>query len=59
MPRFRLGSLDHVHVVVPDRDAAYAWYRKELGFKAVPALRRWSRIDGGPPATTARVFASR
>lgn len=33
MSRFRMGSIDHVHVTVPDREAAFAWYAEQLGFE--------------------------
>ena len=46
--RFRLGSLDHVHLVVPDRAAAAAWYHQELGFEPVEAVASWTEVDGGP-----------
>ena len=48
MPKFRMGSLNHVHVVVPDRDAAARWYCDELGFEPVAAYAAWARIEGGP-----------
>jgi catechol 2,3-dioxygenase-like lactoylglutathione lyase family enzyme len=49
MPRFRMGSLDHVHVMVPDRDAAAAWYAEHLGFEPVAEYDFWATaIEGGP-----------
>src|SRR5262245_59978689 len=45
---FRMGSLNHVHVVVPDRAAAAEWYRAELGFEPVAAYAAWTRTEGGP-----------
>jgi catechol 2,3-dioxygenase-like lactoylglutathione lyase family enzyme len=46
---FRLGRLDHVHLRVPDREAAAAWYSDNLGFEAVEEYRFWAvGIDGGP-----------
>lgn len=45
----RIGSLDHVHVTVPDRAAAAEWYREHLGFEPVEEYRFWAEgIDGGP-----------
>ncbi len=44
---FRAGSLDHVHVFVPDRDRAVAWYRAMLGLEVVVEHAHWA-ADGGP-----------
>lgn len=47
--KFRMGTLDHVHVMVPDRAAAARWYAEHLGFEPVEAFDFWaSGIDGGP-----------
>lgn len=47
--RFRLGRLDHVHIRVPDRAEAAAWYREHLGFEPVAEFDFWaSGFDGGP-----------
>jgi catechol 2,3-dioxygenase-like lactoylglutathione lyase family enzyme len=48
MTKFRMGSLNHVHVVVPDRAAAAAWYEEHLGFEPVPEYAAWTRVEGGP-----------
>ena len=49
MTRFRMGSLNHVHLVVPDRAEAARWYSEVLGFDAVPEYDFWaSGIEGGP-----------
>lgn len=46
---FRMGSLDHVHIRVPDRAAALDWYSRHLGFEPVEAYEFWANgIDGGP-----------
>src|SRR5437764_3312944 len=46
--RFRM-RLDHVHIRVPDRAAAAAWYAEHLGFEPVERFDFWaSAIDGGP-----------
>ena len=46
---FRLGRLDHVHLRVPDRAAAAAWYSEHLGFEPVEAFAFWAQdVDGGP-----------
>jgi catechol 2,3-dioxygenase-like lactoylglutathione lyase family enzyme len=47
--RFRMGSLDHVHIRVPDRAVAAAWYEEHLGFEPVERFDFWaSGIEGGP-----------
>ena len=44
-----MGSLDHVHIRVPNRDEAAAWYAEHLGFEPVAAFDFWaSDVDGGP-----------
>jgi len=48
MPQFRMGSLNHVHLVVPDRAAAARWYAEQLGFEPVPEYAAWTRVEGGP-----------
>jgi catechol 2,3-dioxygenase-like lactoylglutathione lyase family enzyme len=48
MAGFRMGSLNHVHVVVPDRAEAAAWYREHLGFEPVSEARLWADVEGGP-----------
>lgn len=46
---FRVGRLDHVHLRVPDRAAAAAWYAEHLGFEPVESLRFWAEgFEGGP-----------
>lgn len=42
-----LKSIDHVHVYVPDREAAARWFSEVLGFKVIERLRSWA-TDGGP-----------
>ena len=47
--RFRMGRLDHVHIRVPDRAAAAAWYSENLGFEPVERFDFWaSDVEGGP-----------
>lgn len=47
--RFRAGTLDHVHVRVPNRTAAAAWYAKHLGFEPVERFEFWATaVEGGP-----------
>jgi len=49
MTRFRMGSLDHVHVIVPDRAEAAAWYAQHLGFEPVEAYDHWATVvEFGP-----------
>lgn len=46
---FRVGRLDHVHVRVPDRVEAAAWYGRVLGFEPVDRFEFWAAgFDGGP-----------
>jgi len=48
-PRFRVGRLDHVHIRVPDRAEAAAWYAEHLGFEPVERFEFWATgFDGGP-----------
>ena len=48
MTTFRMGSLDHAHLAVPDRYGAAEWYRSNLGFEIVEAYRDWAEVEGGP-----------
>jgi catechol 2,3-dioxygenase-like lactoylglutathione lyase family enzyme len=46
---FRMGRLDHVHIRVPDRAEAAAWYAKHLGFEPVETYDFWANgFEGGP-----------
>lgn len=46
---FRMGTLDHVHIRVPDRAEAAAWYATHLGFEPVAEYEFWANaIEGGP-----------
>ena len=46
---FRMGRLDHVHIRVPDRAEAAAWYAENLGFEPVERFDFWATgIEGGP-----------
>lgn len=46
---FKMGRLDHVHVRVPDRAVAAAWYRDHLGFEPVEQFDFWAAgFEGGP-----------
>jgi catechol 2,3-dioxygenase-like lactoylglutathione lyase family enzyme len=46
---FRMGRLDHVHIRVPDRAEAAAWYAKRLGFEPVERFDFWATgFEGGP-----------
>jgi catechol 2,3-dioxygenase-like lactoylglutathione lyase family enzyme len=47
--RFRMGRLDHVHLRVPDRAVAAAWYGQHLGFEPVERFGFWAQgFEGGP-----------
>ena len=48
MSRFRMGTLDHMHLLVPDRYAAARWYEENLGFEIVEKYEVWAEIEGGP-----------
>lgn len=44
-----MGRLDHVHIRVPDRDEAAAWYAEHLGFEPVEAFDFWATgVEKGP-----------
>jgi catechol 2,3-dioxygenase-like lactoylglutathione lyase family enzyme len=44
-----MGRLDHVHIRVPDRAAALAWYGEHLGFEPVEEFDFWATsVAGGP-----------
>ena len=46
---FRMGRLDHVHIRVPDRAEAAAWYARHLGFEPVERFAFWANgFEGGP-----------
>jgi catechol 2,3-dioxygenase-like lactoylglutathione lyase family enzyme len=46
---FRMGRLDHVHIRVPDRAEAAAWYAEHLGFEPVEEYAFWATgFEGGP-----------
>ena len=42
-----LLGFDHIHVYVPDRAVAEAWYARVLGLTRSPELEFWAE-DGGP-----------
>ncbi len=42
-----LQGVDHIHVMVRDRDVAESWYARVLGLRRMPELEFWS-ADGGP-----------
>lgn len=44
-----MGRLDHVHIRVPDREAAADWYREHLGFEPVEKYEFWATGFGGGP----------
>ena len=47
--KFRMGRLDHVHIRVPDRAEAAAWYAEHLGFEPVQKWDFWAEgFPGGP-----------
>jgi len=48
LSHFKMGSLDHMHLVVPDRYEAAAWFQANLGFEIIDAYRQWAEVEGGP-----------
>lgn len=47
--KFQMGRLDHVHIRVPDREAAADWYAEHLGFEPVKNYEFWAHgFEGGP-----------
>ena len=48
MTTFRMGSLDHMHLMVPNRHEAAEWYRENLGFEIIDAYQEWADVEGGP-----------
>lgn len=47
--KFRLGSLDHVHIRVPNRQEAAQWYSEYLGFEPLKKYEFWAKgFEGGP-----------
>ena len=47
MANFRMGSLDHLHLLVPDRYEAARWYKENLGFEIIERYKLWADV-GGP-----------
>ena len=46
---FRMGRLDHVHIIVPNRAEAARWYAEHLGFEPVAGFAFWANgFEGGP-----------
>lgn len=45
---FRVESLDHVELLVPDRYEAAAWYEKVFGLEIVAKFEVWCEPHGGP-----------
>lgn len=44
-----MGRLDHVHLRVPNRAEAAAWYAEHLGFEPVEQFAFWAEgFEGGP-----------
>ena len=47
--KFQMGRLDHVHIRVPNREAAARWYAEHLGFEPVERFYFWANLfEGGP-----------
>jgi catechol-2,3-dioxygenase len=48
MNGFKMGTLDHMHLLVPDRYEAARWYKDNLGFEIIEQYKVWADIPGGP-----------
>jgi catechol 2,3-dioxygenase-like lactoylglutathione lyase family enzyme len=48
MSDFKMGTLDHMHLLVPDRYEAAFWYQQNLGFEIVKQYEVWAQVEGGP-----------
>lgn len=48
MTKIKLGQLDHMHLVVPNRDEAAKWFEETLGFERVKEYKFWETVQGGP-----------
>jgi hypothetical protein len=48
MRGFKMGTLDHMHLLVPDRYQAARWYQENLGFEIMKQYEAWAEVDGGP-----------
>jgi catechol-2,3-dioxygenase len=48
MAGFKMGTLDHMHLLVPDRFAAARWYHDQLGFEIIDQYRVWAEVPAGP-----------
>jgi catechol 2,3-dioxygenase-like lactoylglutathione lyase family enzyme len=45
---FRVQTLDHVELFVPDRREAAAWYQQILGLEILPEHEDWAEDPQGP-----------
>jgi len=43
-----IDRIDHIHVLVSDRNRAERWYLEALGLRRVPGLEFWALESGGP-----------
>jgi catechol-2,3-dioxygenase len=48
MNTFKMGTLDHMHVMVPNRYEAARWYQENLGFEIIKEFEFWAKEDSGP-----------
>ncbi len=48
MDGFRVETIDHVELFVPDRREAAAWYRRVLGLEIIPEHEDWAEHPEGP-----------
>jgi catechol 2,3-dioxygenase-like lactoylglutathione lyase family enzyme len=45
---FEVDQIDHVELLVPDREAAARWYAKVLGLRKCAAYAKWADDHSGP-----------
>ena len=48
MSGFKMGSLDHMHPMVPEHYQAARWYQEKLGFEIVKPYEVWAEVEGEP-----------
>ena len=44
----KVAQIDHVHILVTDREAAAAWYERVLGLERDPRFAQWAEDRRGP-----------
>jgi catechol 2,3-dioxygenase-like lactoylglutathione lyase family enzyme len=49
MSAFKVVSIDHVELFVPDRYEAAAWYQRVFGLEIIKQFEYWAHADGTGP----------